>query len=95
VLSNVIIKGNTKVSTEKLQSMMTVNKGGVNTNAINTNARAIEQYYHEQGYILAKVSDVAMGTDGVLTITVNEGTLEGIKIKGNDKTKDYVITREM
>ncbi|MCE5286576.1 MAG: BamA/TamA family outer membrane protein [Pelosinus sp.] len=95
-LNNIIIKGNTKVSTDKLQSMLTIKKGSVvNTSTVNDNARAIEQYYHEQGYILAKVSDVAMGTDGVITITINEGMLEGIKIKGNDKTKDYVITREM
>lgn len=96
VLGNVIFKGNTKVSTDKLQSMLTVKQGQlVNTNTVNDNARAIEQYYHEQGYVLAKVSDVAMGTGGVLTISINEGTLEGIKIKGNEKTKDYVITREM
>lgn len=96
VLKDVIIKGNTKITTEKLQSLLTVGKGGVvNTNTVNENARKIEAYYHDQGYILAKVSDVAMGTDGVLTITINEGMLEGIKVKGNQKTKDYVITREM
>lgn len=96
VLQDIIIKGNTKVSTDKLNSMLKVTKGSIlNSKTLNENVRAIEQYYHDQGFILTKVSDVAMGTGGVLTITINEGVLEGIQIKGNEKTKDYVITREM
>jgi outer membrane protein insertion porin family len=96
VLQDIVIKGNTKVTTDKLMSMLTVTKGKIlNTKTLNDNMRAFEQYYHDQGYILTKVSDVGMGSGGVLTITINEGTLEGIQIKGNEKTKDYVITREM
>lgn len=94
-LNDVVIKGNTKVPTDKLKEMITAKKGTVlNTRELNDNARAIEQYYHDQGYILAKVSDVSM-QEGVLTVTINEGMLEGIQIKGNEKTKSYVITREM
>lgn len=96
VLKDIVIKGNTKVSTDKLMSMLSVKKGStLNSKALNENARAIEQYYNDQGYILARVSDVAMSPTGDLTLTINEGTLEGIEIKGNDKTKKYVITREM
>jgi outer membrane protein insertion porin family len=96
VLQDITIKGNTKVSSDKLNSMLTVKKGSIlNSKALNENVRAIEQYYHDQGYILAKVSDVSMGTGGVLNITINEGILEGIEVKGNEKTKTNVITREM
>lgn len=96
VLNSITFKGNTKVSTEKLTSMLTVTKGQIlNSKNLNENMRAIEQYYHDQGYILAKVSDINMGSGGALTVTVNEGVLEGIIIKGNEKTKNYVITREM
>lgn len=96
VLQDVIIKGNTKVSSDKLNSMLTVKKGSIlDSKALNENVRSIEQYYHDQGYILTKVSDVSMGTGGVLTITINEGILEGIEVKGNEKTKTNVITREM
>jgi outer membrane protein insertion porin family len=95
-LKEIVVKGNTKVSTEKIKSMMSVTPGNVlNSKTLNDNARAIEQYYHDQGYILARVSDVAMSPGGVLTVTINEGMLEGITIKGNEKTKAYVITREM
>jgi len=95
-LKEVVVKGNTKVSTDKLKSMLTVKQGNVlNSKILNDDARAMEQYYHDQGYILARVSDVAMSPGGVLTVTINEGMLEGIMIKGNDKTKTNVITREI
>lgn len=95
-LNEIVIKGNTKVSTEKIKELLTIKPGAVlNAKTLNDNMRAIEQYYHDQGFILAKVNDVAMGSGGVLTISVNEGVLEGITVKGNDKTKTNVITREI
>lgn len=95
-LNEIVIKGNTKVSTEKIKELLTIKPGAVlNAKTLNDNMRAVEQYYHDQGFILAKVNDVAMGSGGVLTISVNEGVLEGITVKGNDKTKTNVITREI
>jgi len=96
VLREVVVKGNTKVTADKLNSMLTVAKGSIlNSKELNKNVKAMEQYYHEQGYILSKVSDVSMSPGGTLTLTFNEGMLEGITVKGNEKTKEYVITREM
>ena len=96
LLQDVVIKGNTKVTTEKLNSILKMNKGSVlNSAELNKNVRAMEEYYHDQGYILTKVSDVSMSPGGVLTITFNEGMVEAIQVKGNEKTKTNVITREM
>lgn len=95
-LKEVVIQGNTKISTDKLKSLLTIHAGSVlDTKLLNANARAIEAYYHDQGFILARVSDVSMSPSGVVTLSINEGLLEGIVVKGNDKTKNYVITREM
>lgn len=95
-LQDIVIKGNTKVPTDKILSLLGVSKGTtLNSKTLNENARAVEQYYHDQGFILAKISDVSMSPGGVLTLTINEGVLEGIVVKGNEKTKDNVITREM
>ncbi|GBG58050.1 outer membrane protein assembly factor BamA [Sporomusaceae bacterium FL31] len=95
-LQDIVIKGNTKVPTDKILSLLGVAKGNtLNSKALNENARAVEQYYHDQGFILAKISDVSMSPGGVLTLTINEGVLEGIVVKGNEKTKENVITREM
>ncbi|XER08469.1 Outer membrane protein assembly factor BamA [Sporomusa rhizae] len=95
-LKDIIVKGNTKVSSDKIKELVTAGKGNIlNTRTLNTNVRAVEQYYHDQGYILAKVSDIAMSPGGELTLTISEGSLEGIVVKGNEKTKTNVITREM
>ncbi|MGL5513877.1 MAG: POTRA domain-containing protein, partial [Sporomusa sp.] len=97
-LAEIVVKGNNKVAVNKITELVTAGKDGIgilNTRTLNSNVRAIEQYYHDKGYILAKVSDVAMTPGGVLTLTINEGQLEGIVIKGNEKTKTEVITREM
>lgn len=95
-LKEINIKGNKKVSTDKIKSILSVQTGSIlNAKLLNDNMRAIEQYYHDQGYVLAKVSDVAMGQGGVLNVTISEGVLEGITVKGNEKTKTNVITREM
>ena len=96
VVQDVVIKGNTKVTTDKLNSILAVNKGSIlNSKTLNDNVRAMEQYYHDQGYILTKISDVSMSPGGVLTISINEGMLESILVTGNEKTKEKVITREM
>lgn len=96
VWTDVAFKGNTVVPTDKLRSLITLTKGSVtNTRALSANLREIEKYYHNQGYILAKVSDVSTTPEGVLTITINEGMLEDIVIKGHEKTKEFVISREL
>jgi len=88
--------GNTKVSAEKLQSLIAEIKGNLITNTIvSDKSKIIEQYYHDQGYILAKVSNIRMDKDGIVTVFINEGMVEDIIVKGNDKTKTKVITREM
>lgn len=96
ILKGIVIKGNTKLTTEKIMSLMTVAQDKVlNSVQLNDSAAAIEQTYHDQGYVLSKVSDLNMSPIGILTVSINEGTLEGIRVKGNKKTKTYVITREM
>lgn len=96
ILQEIVVKGNTKLTQQEILAMLTVKKGEIlNTKRLNTNARAIEETYREKGYIFTKVSDVAMEPNGVLTLTVNEGILEGFEVKGNEKTKEYVVTREM
>lgn len=96
VVQEIVVKGNTVVPTAKILEMLNNVKGSIlNSKTLGQAVRQIEGQYHDQGYILAKVSDVAMNEQGVLTLTVNEGKLEDVSIKGNEKTKEYVITREM
>lgn len=62
---------------------------------INRCVAKLQEEYRNEGYIMARPSVVNMTEDGVLQIKISEGTVEGFKVKGNKKCKDYVITREM
>ena len=46
-------------------------------------------------YILAKIDSVEDSTDGNLTINLSEGIIDKIKIVGNERTKDYIIERNI
>ena len=96
VLNKINIVGNTKITTDKLRALLTVPEGKVlNAKQLQDNAAAIEELYKTEGYILAKVSDLSLDKDGLLKVSINEGVVEDIIVKGNDKTKSHVVTREM
>lgn len=96
VYQKVDISGNTVLNSKKVESFFDLQPGKTaNLKAINKCVQKLEEEYRSNGYILARVSDVHMEKDGTLKVTVNEGIVEDFKVKGNVKTKDYVITREM
>lgn len=96
VLKSVKVEGNTVIKTELLTSCITVKPGEIlNSRNLQQNIQAIKEMYRKDGYILAKVTDMNIDKDGNLLLKINEGTLEGYKVKGNTKTKEYVILREM
>ena len=82
VLNKISIVGNTKITTDKLRVLMTVPEGKVlNAKQLQDNAAAIEELYKNEGYILAKVSDLSLDKDGVLKVAINEGNVEDIIVK--------------
>ena len=96
VLKSINITGNTVIKTADLLKNVTVKDGEIlNSRLLQQNIQSIKDVYREEGYILAKVTDINIDREGNLTLRINEGTLEGYKVKGNTKTKDYVILREM
>ena len=96
VLKEVHIEGNTVEKTKDLMDLVTVQKGQLlNGRTLQENVQAIQEKYRADGYILAKITDLNIAQDGTLTIRISEGTLEGYKVKGNKKTKERVILREM
>ena len=96
IIKSVEITGNTIYKTEDLRSYISVKNGEIlNSRNLQQNVQAIKERYRNDGYILAKVTDMNIDNNGNLTLKINEGVLEGYKVKGNTKTKDYVILREM
>lgn len=96
VLKDIIFTGNTLYDKQELEDFMTVRRGDVlNSHTLHDNIAAIQEDYHDEGFVLMKITDINVDQDGVLTLKINEGILEGYAVKGNKKTKDKVILREM
>lgn len=94
VIKQIKIEGNTKFTTSQLESLMkTVPNKILNSKTLSEDIANIEKKYHDDGYVLTKVQDVAMDLDGTLNIALREGLIEEISASGNKKTKEYVITR--
>lgn len=90
------ITGNTIYKDAQLDKMFGYKEGEVlNVKDLSKKAMAVEAAYHKAGYIRAQVADAQVLPNGKLQLKIIEGNVEGFKIKGNLKTKDYVILREM
>ena len=90
------IKGNTVLAKSEFASYLEKLEGlPQNLNLINEAIENINNCYRNSGYILAKVTDVEDNADGKLVFKIAEGVIEKINIHGNEKTKDYVIQRNI
>lgn len=95
-ITNVTIEGNTVVSTDELmQYVLPLIGQPQNIGKINEAIENINDCYNSKGYILARVNAVSDDPDGTINIEIVEGTINKIMISGNEKTKDYVITRNI
>ncbi len=95
-VNDIVISGNTVYKDSELRRMVTVRRGTIlNSRTLHENITAIQEKYHGDGYIRMKFADMNVSEEGVVSLKINEGTLEGFSVKGNKKTKDYVVLREM
>ena len=90
------IEGNTVVSTEEIMQHLLPLKGKPqNIDAINKAMEKINECYYSKGYILSKIDSIYDDPDGVLNLNITEGKINKILITGNEKTKEYVIERNI
>ncbi len=98
VISRIVFSGNTVLSSEELQSVMTSKLGNVmNSNDVVKDLQAIQSLYTQKGYqaIVSGEPEAMIDENGVLTIPILEVTVEAIRIVGLRKTKTYVVLREI
>ena len=55
----------------------------------------INECYYSKGYILSKIDSVYDDPDGTLNLNISEGKINKILITGNEKTKEYVVERNI
>ncbi|MCQ2744440.1 MAG: BamA/TamA family outer membrane protein [bacterium] len=90
------IEGNTAVSTNEIMNYLIPLRGKPqNIEDINSAMEKINNCYFSKGYILSKVDSVYDDPDGMLNLSITEGKINKITIKGNEKTKEYVIERNI
>lgn len=90
------VDGNTVVSTDEILGFLAPLKGEPqNIEDINSAIVKIQECYGTKGYILARVDSLYDDPDGTINIHINEGEINKILISGNQKTKDYVIARNI
>ena len=90
------IEGNTVVSGDEIMSYLLPLKGKPqNITAINEAMERINECYYSKGYILSKIDSIYDDPDGTLNLSITEGKINKIMITGNEKTKEYVIERNI
>ena len=90
------IEGNTVISTDEILGYLMSMKGKPqNINELNEAISKIQDCYSERGYLLSRIESVSDDPDGTINISIKEGTINRIMISGNEKTKDYVIERNI
>ena len=90
------IEGNTVISTEDILNNLEEMKGKPqNIAKINEAIAKIQDLYIQKGYILARIASVTDDPDGTINVEIKEGVIDKIMIEGNEKTKDYVVARNI
>lgn len=90
------IEGNEVVATEEIMRYLLPLKGKPQNIAdINAAMEKINECYYSKGYILSKIDTIYDDPDGVLNLSITEGKINKISITGQEKTKEYVIERNI
>lgn len=88
--------GNNSVSTSEIMEILNKYKGKPqNILGINEAITEIQELYSSKGYILARVEKVSDDPDGYVNIKIDEGIIGDIIVDGNNKTRDFIVKRNI
>jgi outer membrane protein insertion porin family len=95
VVEEIIFTGNTVYKSEDLMKEVFTQKGAVfNRVFFRNDLDRIQEKYHKDGYVMARVADVNI-QGGFIEVQIVEPRVGDIIIQGNRKTKTYVIRRQI
>ncbi len=95
IIKSIKIKGNTLVDESKILKAMQNKAGQVfNSALVSSDVQSVQKIFDEAGYTINNVYNVQFDGE-VLTLFVQENIIESVKVVGNDKTREYVILREL
>jgi len=91
-----LITGNKSLSTYEILEILKGLEGKPqNILAINAAIESIQELYAGKGYILAKVTNIQDDPDNIITIRIDEGVIGDIRVEGNNKTRDFIVKRNI
>lgn len=94
-VENIKILGCQVFSDSSLRAMMETRPGEVlNIHKGRRDLQKLRDKYLRAGYALAQIDSTRID-EGILKIYINEGRINGIKLSGNDRTRPFVILREI
>lgn len=95
-ISDLAINGNTRVASSQIRKLMFLQPGmRLDSKTLHLDLQQIINIYRESGYSLMDITSVKWDNrSGLLTIDIDEGHINKVKVVGNFKTRDYVIMRE-
>ncbi len=90
------IVGNNSIPTSDIMEILNQYKG-LPQNILNINAAIdeIQELYSSRGYILARVKKVQDDPDGYINLKIDEGVIGDIIVDGNNKTRDFIVKRNI
>ncbi len=90
------VVGNKSISTNEILKILNQYKGKPqNILSINNAINEIQELYSTRGYILARVVKVSDDPDGYVNFLIDEGIIGDIIVDGNNKTKDFIVKRNI
>jgi len=88
--------GVTLFKIEDLTKLIKTKPGMIlNYNTILSDKKALESFYIESGYSLARVTSRFRERDRMLIFTVDEGRINNILVEGNQRTRNWVVRRHV
>lgn len=96
VVQSVVAENSTVLPEGLIDEIFASQQGQVlNFSELQAGVEQVETWYADNGFVLASVKDVRSTPDGNVVIDVAEGVIEDIRVDGNEKTRDFIVTREM
>lgn len=88
--------GNKSVPSSEIMGILSKYEGlPQNILSINNAINQIQELYSTKGYILARVAKVQDDPDGYINILIDEGVIGDIIVDGNNKTRDFIVKRNI
>lgn len=95
-ITEFMITGNTVVSSGEIEELLApLENQPQNLTTLNAAVEKVEELYSSKGYILARVDDIQDDPDGCVNLNISEGIINTVKFEGNNKTKDFVVNRNI